>query len=146
MQTSPLIATAIVWAGIGLLAIPLRQLTASHPGAQVQASRNIPAHAGTPSVLRLRLLKPAQVVEVRDMAGTVLWRMDNPPAGESEHAVILQIDGGRLDLNLTANFAPAAEEIAVFLTVMPDGLEDRGAHAIGPGTIDAHLAFAWPAP
>lgn len=146
MRTSPLMATAIVWAGIGLLALPLRTLTAHHPVASPPAATTAgPVEKSTePAVLRLRLLMPAQSVELRGMDDTVLWRLDNPPAGEAEKDVTLPIEGNRLELTLTATFAAAPGDTAVFLTVMPDGREQREAHAIGSGTIDGHLSFIWP--
>ena len=64
---SPLAGTACVLAGLGLLAIPLRKLTATEHDPPMQAVPAATAAKEIHAVLRLRLLTPANrlVAELR---------------------------------------------------------------------------------
>jgi hypothetical protein len=147
-------ATAVVMAGLGLLAIPLHRLTsatasAAAKDADVVATVGSPAathHSGEkdlPAVLRLRLLAPAKSLDIETADGEPVLALDAMPAGESEHDVALALADDSLDLNLTADFGDLAGETAVFLTVMPDSHEEKQAHAIGGPVITSPLHFQW---
>ena len=140
---SPLAGTAAVLAGLGLLAIPLRNLTSAEPVAMAPAAPAARASGKSPAVLRLRLLAPAQRVTLQTAAGTILLDLRNPPAGESEHAAAIPFEGDGLDLTLQADFGEAGPETAVFLTVMPDGYEDQTRYAIGTGRLEETLRYEW---
>jgi hypothetical protein len=138
---SPLAGTAGVLAGLCLIAIPLRKLT-SAPPAPLSASRETSA-AEIPSVLRVKLLAPANRLLVKTADGAVLLDMQQPSAGESEHDAMLPIADGELYLVLLADFGDSPAETAVFLTVMPDGIESQTRYATGSGLLEETLRYEW---
>ena len=141
--TSPLAATAGVLAGLGLLAIPLHQLTSAPPMPAVKP----PSAASTttvPAWLTLKLLAPAKSVSLKTATGQVLWQLAETPAGDVETQAAIPIDHDELDVTLTVSFGGASAETAVFLTIAPDGFEEQTHHAIGSGLIEEPLRFIWP--
>ena len=143
---SPLAGTAGVCAGMCLLSIPLRQLTSGAKQPAVVAPLTATHSGEVSAVLRLRLLAPALRVRVTAGDGRVLLEARDLPAGESEHDVHLALAGEETDLAVEVEMADAETETAVFLTVMPDGREDRTLHVIGTGVLGETLHFAWPNP
>jgi hypothetical protein len=77
-------------------------------------------------------------------AGDVIWKLAETPAGDVENDIELQLVEGTLDLTLHVEFGDQAGETAVFLTLLPDGLEEQTRHAIGSGSIEESLHFSWP--
>lgn len=138
---SPLAGTAGVLAGLCLLAIPLRKLTSATP--VTQASKVEVSETEIPAVLRLKLLAPAQRLLVKNADGTILLDMPSPPAGESEHDVVLRFADGALELSLAAEFGVETAETAVFLTVMPDGHEEQTRYVTGSGLLEETLHYGW---
>lgn len=138
---SPLAGTAGVLAGLCLLAIPLRKLT-SAPPAPISSSAQT-SIAEIPSVLRIKLLAPANRLLVKTPDGAVLLDMQQPSAGESEHDAVLPLADGGLDLVLLADFGDSQAETAVFLTVMPDGIEGQTRYATGSGSLEETLRYEW---
>ena len=139
---SPLTATAGVVAGLSLISLPLRQLTSALPAALPKPAP-VSDEANIPAVLRLRLLSPADRVVIAQGDGRELLHLDNAPAGESEHDVTLGLDHGGVDIEVRIEDAYDGET-AVFLTVMPDGREERTRYAIGAGDFSEVLRFDWP--
>jgi len=137
---SPLTATAAVMAGLALLSLPLLRLTSAAPEPAPTAMMDDAVE--TNAVLRLRTLVPLREIVITDANGGTLLRLQDAPAGESEHDVTLQITHGGLDLDLAVAGAPV--ETAVFLTVIPDGREELTRHAIGEGDISDILRYDWP--
>jgi hypothetical protein len=138
---SPLAGTAGVLAGLCLIAIPLRQLTSAPPVKP--SARPEPSLTEIQAVLRVKLLTPAKRLLVKTPNGKILLDMPQPPEGESEHDAVLPIDDDGLDLALSADFGDSPAETAVFLTVMPDGLEDQTRYATGSGLLEETLRFEW---
>jgi hypothetical protein len=138
---SPLAGTAGVLAALGVLAVPLHQLTSS-PSAPPPASGTASV-TGSPAVLRVKLLAPAARLVIRENDGNVLLDLSQPPAGESEHDAVLQFTRGGLDLTLSADFGDMAAETAVFLTVMPDGHEEQTLYVTGSGLLEESLHYEW---
>ena len=148
MRLSPLFGTAMVAVVLGLLAIPLHRLTGS-PRAVAPPSGPSPGAddaRATPALARVRLLREAMSVELVSDNAVVLWKAEKVPAGETEAEIPLEIIGREAVLHLRASFADDGAETAVFVTVLPDGLEERGAHAIGGASIEERLLFTWPHP
>jgi hypothetical protein len=142
---TPLAGTAFVLAGIGVLAIPLHRLT-SATKAQAPAATQVTTLAddeNLPAVLRLRLLDAAKRVVVSDANGAVLWELADAPSGETEHDVGIKLSGHELELGLRVEFADGTNESAAFLTVMPDGHEEKTAYVIGSGQVDETLRYEW---
>jgi hypothetical protein len=141
--TSPLSATAGVIAGLALLAIPMRQLTSAPP---VPVPTAVPTAASNVvrTWLKLKLLTPAKSMTLSNPAGDVIWKLAETPAGDVENDIELQLVEGTLDLTLHVEFGDQAGETAVFLTLLPDGLEEQTRHAIGSGSIEESLHFSWP--
>lgn len=141
--TSPLSATAGVIAGLALLAIPMRQLTSAPP---VPVPTAVPTAASNVvrTWLKLKLLTPAKSMTLSNPAGDVIWKLAETPAGDMENDIELQLVEGTLDLTLHVEFGDQAGETAVFLTLLPDGLEEQTRHAIGSGSIEESLHFSWP--
>jgi hypothetical protein len=138
---SPLAGTAGVLAGLCLLAIPLRRLTSAPP---VAPSVSIETSAAEiPSVLRVKLLAPAKRLLVKTPDGAVLLDVAQPAAGESEHDAVLHLADGGTDLVLSADFGAMPAETAVFLTVLPDGLEEQTRCATGNGLLEETLHYEW---
>lgn len=141
--TSPLSATAGVIAGLALLAIPMRQLT-SAPPVPVPTAEPTAASNVVRTWLKLKLLTPAKSMTLSNPAGDVIWKLAETPAGDVETDIELQLVEGTLDLTLHVEFGDQAGETAVFLTLLPDGLEEQTRHAIGSGSIEESLHFSWP--
>ena len=140
---SPLAATAGVLAGLSLLAIPLRKLTAPQSAPAMTAAPAAARTGLTPAVLRLRLLAPARRVACTTATGKLLLDLRDVAAGESEHDALLPLDEGGLDLTMQADFGDNGSETAVFLTVMPEGYEDQTRYALGTGRLAEALRYAW---
>ena len=139
---SPLTGTAGVLAGLCLLAVPLRKLTSATAPARDPA----PARSSTeiPAVLRLKLLAPARSVRLTAGNGVVLLDLANPTAGESGHDAVIPFTGGGVDIGLRADFGDGASETAVFLTVLPDGYEEKTCYTTGAGLLEETLRYDWP--
>jgi len=138
---SPLAGTAGVLAGLCLLAVPMRRLTSTTAAEPMR----LPAAATTeiPVVLRLKLLAPAKSLKLSTRTGLVLLDLANPTAGETEHDVRIPFSEGGLDIDLRADFGEAKSETAVFLTVLPDGYEEKAGYATGSGLIEETLRYDW---
>lgn len=143
LLTSPLSATAGVIAGLALLAIPMRQLT-SAPPMSVPTAAPTQASDVVRTWVKLKLLTPARSVTLSNPAGDVIWKLAETPAGDVETDTGIQLADGTLDLTLNVDFGDHAGETAVFLTLLPDGLEEQTRHAIGSGSFDESLHFSWP--
>lgn len=146
MRLSPLFGTAMVLVVLGLLAIPLQRLTGSErgrlPSAVAEATQT--PTTTTPALARLRLLREARSVELRSDEGQLLWKAENLPAGETEAEIQVEIIHDEAVLHLRAEFPDDGTDTAVFVSVFPDGLEERSAHAIGGASFEERLVFTWP--
>lgn len=145
MRTSPLAGTAGVLVAMGLLAIPLHRLT-SQASATPPAPTAGPAgdaKTAVPALLRLKVLTPTPVFRLKTPDGTTLLDLADLPAGESEHDTEINLVDGHLELLVEADLGPAEAETAVFLTVMPDGMEDQTRYLIGSGEQTELLRFEW---
>lgn len=140
---SPLVGTAGVIAGLLVISVPLRKLTSARPAAEVRAVPAVVSSTEIPAVLRIKLLAPAKRLLVKTIDGTVLLEVADMVAGESEHDVALRFTDDELVLDLLADFGDMEAETAVFLTVMPDGYEERSDYRTGSGAIEETLRFEW---
>lgn len=138
---SPLAGTAAVLGVLAVLAIPLGRLTAAKTPAEPPAAATAAPVGKTPAVLRLKLLDPVGKLTVSSPDGEVLLALGPLPAGESEHDAAIGIAGDAAELTLAAEAGP--EETAVFLTVMPDGRQDRTLFLTGSGEMTDTLRFDW---
>lgn len=141
--TSPLAGTAGVIAGLYLISIPLRDLTSAPPVAAVTPAAPVVSGDEIPAVLRLKLLAPARSLRLETGDGRTLLDQKNLQAGDSEHDAVLRFADDECDIMLVADFVDQASETAVFLTVMPDGHEERTRHAIGNGVLEETLHYEW---
>jgi hypothetical protein len=141
--TSPLAGTAGVIAGLGLVSIPLRQLTSAPPVQMVKHAGPVVSGDEIPAVLRLKLLAPAKSLRLKTSDGITLLDIKNLEAGDTEHDAVLRLIDDACDMIIVADFGVHAAETAVFLTVMPDGLEEQTHHVIGSGLIEETLRYAW---
>jgi len=149
--SSPLAATVVVCATLGGLAIPLRKLTTDRivlavPVAEVKAAHGHHAHDHVHEfrgVLRVRLLADAAAFRVGTTDGTVLWDAGALEAGEHEADVDLLLIDDALELLVEADFADGEGDTALFLTVLPDGVEEVTHYAIGSGHVEEVLHYAW---
>lgn len=141
--SSPLAGTAVVLAGLCLLAIPLRKLTSARPVTQVAPAAVVVSTRELPAVLRIRLLEPAGRIMLQEPDGTIVLAMEDAVAGESEYDVRVRLPDDEADLLLLAEFGDEASETAVFVTLMPDGYEERTTYAIGAGRLEESLRFDW---
>jgi hypothetical protein len=144
MLNSPLTGTLGVMVGLALLAIPLHRLTSSPPTpTPLPVATTAVTDAGTPGLLRLKLLTPASRLRLTTPDGATLLELTEVAAGESEHDVIVPLHDGHLELTLEAEFGTSANDTAVFLTVMPDGREDQTRYLIGSGSVAEPLTYEW---
>lgn len=142
---SPLAGTAAVMAGLAVLAIPLHLLTSAPPVVARPAVETMDdCTSTTHAVLRLKLLAPARKVSVGPPGGTSFLDLTDIPAGVSEHDVKLILEHGTCELELSADFGGATAETAVFLTAMPDDLEEKTLFTTGSGRVSDVLRFEWP--
>ncbi len=140
--SSPLVGTVGVIAGLCLISVPLRKLTSASPApppVQVAVESE-----QTGAVLRLKLLAPAERVAITGPGGRILLEIRDAEAGESEHDVALELVEDGVDLDLVIEGSRASGETAAFLTVMPDGREERTRYATGEGDFGDILRFEWP--
>ncbi len=141
---SPLTGTACMLAGLGLLAIPLHQLTSTPPTPPAPTQPAEPSTREIPAVLRLRLLTPAQRITCKSTTGKSLLDLQAVPAGISEYDVLIPLGDGVLEWMLDVELGDDGPETAVFLTVMPDGYDDQTRYAIGKQRIHEPLRYEWP--
>jgi len=144
---SPLAGTAAVLVGLAVLAVPLHRLTSAPPvvatvAVETKGGRESTTHA----VLRLKLLVPARKLTIGLPGGVPLLDLADVPVGDSDHDVDLALDHGVCELELSADFGEAAVETAVFLTIVPDGLEEKILFTIGTGRMRDVLRFEWSDP
>jgi len=148
--TSPLAATAIVCATMAVLALPLRHLTREPSGTTPQPNQipnaTTPGQRSVEAIIHLRLLAKASSLELRTTSGTLLWSDSNLHAGEHQKKIALPIEDHRLELIVSAEFATSQPETALFLTILPNGMEEQTRFAIGTGTVNELLDFHWPTP
>lgn len=143
MFTTPLAGTVLVVVALSVLAMPLHRLTSSTASVSPQQA-TAQEHSGpSPAVLRLKLLDGARRIEIRTPGGEAVLDLKDPPAGESEHDVKLSLDHGVTELHVRAEFAGLSRETAVFVSVMPDGREDRTRFLTGNGDFEETLRFEW---
>lgn len=141
--SSPLVGTAAVLAGLFLLAIPLRKLTSAPPVPQVMPAAAMVSSTEIPAVLRVKLLVPVLSLTLKTPDGDIVLEMKGAVAGESEHDALVRFTDDEIGLQLVADFGDEAAETAVFVTVMPDGYEERTAYATGSGKLEEDLRFDW---
>jgi hypothetical protein len=149
--SSPLAATAVVLAILAALAIPLRKLTAervvssvSVPTVEISGNSHGHGHVHEfPGVLRVRLLDAAESLQVRTVEGVVLWEAANLGAGEHEVDADLLLIDDALELFVKADFGVGSRDTALFLTVIPEGVEEMTHYAIGSGSVEEVLHFEW---
>lgn len=144
--TSPLAATAVVCLVLAMLAVPLRSLTTGRdevqlrvPGGQLDAGDA----ARFSGVLRVRLLAPVVSLRVGTTEGELLWAAGELGAGEHEVDVGFSLFDNALELLVDADFGAIEEDTALFITVLPDGVEEQTQYVIGAGRIDEVLFYEW---
>lgn len=138
---SPLFGTVGVVAGLALLAIPLRQLTSARPVERTVIHEIPPASHEVPAVMRLKLLDPVEKLRIETLDGKLLLEAATTAAGEAEHDVLVPILKGNADLRVSMQ--AGEQETAVFITLMPDGHEDRTLYLTGSGPLEEILHFEW---
>jgi len=145
--SSPLAATVVVCATLGGLAIPLRMLTTDRvvavmPSLELTGDRRGHDHEfrGT---LRVRLLADVESLFVRTTDGDMLWNAGKLEAGEHEVDAGFPLIDDALELRVEADFGDLADDTALFLTVLPDGVEEKTHYAIGAGRIEEVLHYEW---
>jgi hypothetical protein len=149
--TSPLAATVVVVLVLAALAVPLRRLTAGHPAATAPVATVAPAsddhgdgHVHDfDGVLRVRLLAPAASCKITTTTGDVLWQAGPLEPGEHDVDADIRLVDDALELHVEADFGDATLDTALFLTVLPDGIEEQTRYAIGSGVIDEVLFYEW---
>lgn len=147
--SSPLAATVAVCAVLVVIAIPLRKLTSGRLMLAVPTlalGRDANGHSHThdfEGTLRVRLLNDAKSLHVRTTDGKLLWNATDLVAGEHEANVDLRLVDDTLELLVEAGFGELAGDTALFLTVLPDGVEEITHYAIGSDRIDEVLHYKW---
>ena len=63
--------------------------------------------------------------------------------GEEEADVQLLLLDDALELRVEADFGDESHETALFLTVLPDGIEEQTHYLIGSGSLDEILHYEW---
>lgn len=140
---SPLVGTVGVLVGLGLLAIPLRNLTSEEPP---QVPIRVPDDSTStkiPAVLRLKLLVAAKRIVVKTAQGETLLDQQDMAAGEFEYDTLIPFADGELELAVEADLGAAGSDSALFLTVMPDGYGSATRYMIGHGRIEDFMNFTW---
>lgn len=139
---SPLLGTALVLVGLAVLAVPLHRLTARSGETVRKPPVAMTNESGTTrAVLRIRVLDTLQDWEIRTAEDKVLHRAETMEPGEVEEDVEILLDHEGLELQLSARAGD--KETAVFITLLPDGREERTAYAIGFGAMEETLRFHW---
>ena len=138
---SPLTGTVGVLTGLGLISIPLRQLTSARPVVVPPAAVVVESAKETPAVLRLKLLAPAEHVIVETADARKLLDLTNQAPGESEHDVAIPFEDGKAELTVRIDLG--GTETAAFFTLMPDGYEDQTRYVTGTGEITETLNYEW---
>lgn len=140
---TPLVATAVVLLICGSLVHPLWRLT--HDDGQKPEVTAPVVHLDQKigAVLRVRTLKKLSEIQVHDGRGALVWSARDLDAGENEYDIQIGMDKV-VDLKVRVVFSEGSEESAVFLTVLPDGYEDRTRYLIGSGEVEETLSYDWP--
>lgn len=144
--SSPLMATIVVCAGIMVISVPLRRLTSEKnlPKISVAQSSFDDEHIHEiPGILRIKLLAPLESLRISTSDGELLWKAENLLVGEEEADVQLLLLDDALELRVEADFGDESHETALFLTVLPDGIEEQTHYLIGSGSLDEILHYEW---
>jgi hypothetical protein len=139
---SPLLGTVLVLAALAGLAVPLHRLTARGGDAISRATAEMETESGhIRAVLRVRVLDTVKDWEIRTSQGKLLHRADLLEPGEVEEDVDILLENDQLELLVSAQTGD--KDTAVFITLLPDGHEERTAYAIGTGSLEETLHFHW---
>lgn len=139
---SPLLGTALVLVALAVVAVPLHRLTAHGSKAVGNPTVETTTESETTrTVLRIRALDVLHNFEIRTTKDELVYRAETMEPGETEADVDILLEKESVELHLGARAGD--KDTAVFITLLPDGREERTAHAIGSGTIEETLRFAW---
>lgn len=139
---SPLLGTALVLSALALLAVPLHQLTTSRAEHQKGSTADRKQESKTTrAILRIRVLDAWQDWQITTNEGTIVHRAASIEPGETEVDVEVLLVNEELNLEWSGHTED--KETAVFLTLLPDGREERTAYAIGSGEWRETLNFCW---
>lgn len=139
---TPLLGTALVLGSLAVLAVPLHRLTARSGETPPEAIAESKTHSETiRTVLRIRVLDPLEDVVIRTSEDRILHQAETMVPGEVEEDVEILLEEDEFELHLSTR--SGEKETAVFITLLPDGHEERTAYAIGSGTWEETLRFHW---
>lgn len=138
---SPLLGTALVLVALAVLAVPLHRLTARNSGNTDVGTTAETARETTRAVLRIRLLDAWSDLEIQTTEGSTFFHAQSIEPGEIEQDVDILLDNGFIELHICGQTGD--KDTAVFVTLLPDGHEERTAYALGSGRIEETLGFEW---
>lgn len=144
-------ATLVVCVGLSVIAVPLRELTSrDHKSAERSATRAYATDDSedegayrTEGILRLKLLEPMTSLKVLMTSGDLVWEGQDLPVGETEVEVRLRLNDDAVELLVEADFGDLENDSAFFLTVLPDGIEEKTQYVIGNGLVEDVLLYKW---
>lgn len=139
---SPLLGTILVLLALALLAVPLHRLTArGEESGRETRTETAAAAETTRAVLRVRVLDALKDMEIRTTEDQLLYRQESMEPGETEVDVEILLEHNEAELRFQARAGD--KDTAVFITLLPDGHEERTAYAIGAGIWEDTLHFHW---
>lgn len=139
---SPLVGTMAVLIALGILSVPLRRLTQSEaisPQVIEVKSTDSRVHG----VVRIKVLKKIDRVVFRGLNGEICFEMKDLEMGEHEKDCELRLEGEVLTGRVEVDFGAHEQESAIFVTVMPDGYEERTCYVIGAGEVGETIRLVW---
>lgn len=138
---SPLVGTVAVFMALGILSLPLRRLTQTQASLQVKEVKA--SDSGVHGVLRIKVLKKMKRVVFRSLSGEMWFEMKDLEVGEHEKDFELRLEEGVLTGRVEVDFGDHQQESAIFVTVMPDGYEERTCYVIGAGEVVETMRLVW---
>lgn len=141
---SPLIATGVVVVGLWGVSYPLRRLTSGVESVvRVSPVEKRGEEEKLHAVIRVKHFEKIRSLRVSDERGLVVLEVKDLEAGEHEYDVTMRIHERMVEWKLGVEMEDGGGETAVFMTVMPDGMEDRTNYVIGEGMIEELIRYEW---
>ena len=144
MTSSPLLSTLIPLVPLAAMAWPLHRIINQDPPA-LEAEEPEEIKAGDPvkATLNIRSAHPFTkfTITAGEDAGKTNWSFS--PDETYKEIIVPLAESGELFLTASAIWPDDTPETAIFIELMPDGLETRSHTIWGAGEITEEITFQW---
>ena len=140
MTSSPIFSTLVPLVPLAAMAWPLHRVINQEPPAlEPEPIEESPAGAPIQATLNIRSAHPFS--EFTITAGEASWNFS--PDDTFKEVLVSLEENGELYLAASATWPEETPETAIFIELMPDGLETRSHTLWGSGEITEEITFQW---